>query len=88
MLFPRHLSSFSSLLHRILLTVALWKFPRDAKCTMKVRNMKSILDHIVTLAIVELAVVIGKDGRDYQPSQAMDHVAGNEKMFGDVGVVA
>ncbi|KAI7879706.1 hypothetical protein K492DRAFT_148066 [Lichtheimia hyalospora FSU 10163] len=25
---------------------------------------------------VELAVVIGKDGRDYQPSQAMDHVAG------------
>lgn len=50
--------------------------------------MKSILDHIVTLAIVELAVVIGKDGRDYQPSQAMDHVAGNEKMLGDVGVVA
>ncbi|KAI9278843.1 hypothetical protein BDA99DRAFT_16928 [Phascolomyces articulosus] len=25
---------------------------------------------------VELAVVIGKDGRDYQPSEAMDYVAG------------
>lgn len=50
--------------------------------------MKSILGQVVTLAIVELAIVIGKDGRDYQPSQAMDHVAGNEKVFGDVGVNA
>lgn len=60
---------------------------------MKVCSMKSHIDHLqsllVTLAIVELAVVIGKDGRDYQPSQAMDHVAGNECMvFGNVGVVA
>lgn len=40
-------------------------------------------ESLVTLAIVELAVVIGKDGRDYQPSQAMDHVAGNNEYMVD-----
>lgn len=27
-------------------------------------------------ALVELAVVLGKDGRDFSPEQAMDYVAG------------
>ena len=41
------------------------------------RYLLSLDDRLIYI-LVELAVVIGKEGRDYAPSNAMDYVAGNK----------